>query len=63
MHLGTGVMIEKKDIPQYKGKPQGRGPFERTACGVYVNPAKSLAATMREVTCQSCKRTRAYREG
>jgi hypothetical protein len=54
------VLVEKKDIPQWKGKPPGRGPFERTACGVYTQ-ADCIAKSKRGVTCQSCKRTHAYR--
>lgn len=62
VHLGTGKMVEKKDIPSYKGKPPGDGPFERTACGVYASP-KHVGHTKKGVTCGSCRRTHLYRYG
>ena len=54
-------MVEKKDIPSWKGKPQGMGPFERTACGVYVKP-RQTTTTKEEVACKSCRRTHAWKE-
>jgi hypothetical protein len=53
-------MVEKKDIPQWKGKPQGAGPFEHTACGANVKPTQ-IAATKASVNCQSCRRTRLWK--
>ena len=61
MHLGTGKFIEKKDIPQWRGVPPGKGPFERVACGAYMS-STVVAHTKRGVTCQSCRRTKLYKE-
>jgi len=60
MHFGLGQMIEKKNIPSYKGTPSGTGPFERTACGVYVLPNKATISKS-EVLCNLCTRTRTFR--
>jgi len=60
MHFGLGQMIEKKNIPSYKGTPSGTGPFERTACGVYVLPNKATISKS-EVLCNHCTRTRTFR--
>jgi hypothetical protein len=60
-HKGTGKIVEKEDIPKWKGTPKGRGPFERTACGAHVTPGL-VANTKRGVNCGACKRTRLYKE-
>lgn len=39
----------------------GQGSDGRTACGWPANPTKWCAHDARDVTCQACKRTTAYR--
>ena len=58
-HMGTGELVEKSKIPQWKGKPPGPGPFERTACGVLIPPGDVVKPE--EVDCKSCQRTQLWR--
>jgi hypothetical protein len=60
MHLDIEKVVAKKNIPAWKGKPAGDGPFHWTACGHVVKP-DITTTDKKAVDCRACKRTRVFR--
>lgn len=61
VHYGTRETLALEDIPQWRGRPVGKPPWERAACGALIQ-ANKTTHNPKKVTCNQCRKTHLWRE-
>jgi len=60
-HFTDGETFELEDIPHWQGRPQGKPPWVKSACGRYVSK-KITTPHKNKTTCAACKKTWKWKE-